>query len=612
VLLALPEKTPDTLRLIEKLIRRNLFINEERLRQFIEVWLEAELSVYFVSLARVVTSLEKVSEKDGFTNEMVTLLHKWIDNIGYVSGATEAALVRRVKTLLQQYEDMEIQAVRREISEESLPHREFLAPILESPEDPNTRLVYADWLEEAGDPRSAAMRGWSQRKHLGGLEPHYDEIRSAGWDDKRFEKHFDRRARQVGVKGASHIYVDDHGGPVSLRCGWSVFVDQAEKLLAAESAIVCFRPDNWMDDAGTQALTASGWLEPMLVLDGFRFKSSGIAIILSSETACHSFREIILASRHFSDETLQLFQHAEYFGALRTFRAKQLTHADRIATAIASNGNLGELHTLILQSEDLGLKVFQAFEKSRILHSVRRLELQLTDGGYSSKAIQHLVGALNSSSLAALSLAGGKIKDVGVRHLSKASVSLRELNLSSCELSAKGVRALLSGLDGSQMERLILSRNPIGDAGLAAICEADLPQLKQFVVDGCGVTEEGLEPLASAPFSKNLQWLDVSDNHLEKANFGEALALPALRRLDASRSGIQSASMATLDDASLPELTYLNVGSNPIRDAGAKVIADATQRGWKLRFLQYDPRYVKEETKKRFEKLIPTIKEYKW
>src|SRR5262249_36968134 len=38
------------------------------------------------------------------------------------------------------------------------PHRAFLDAILEAPEDDAVRLIYADWLEEQGDPRGEFIR----------------------------------------------------------------------------------------------------------------------------------------------------------------------------------------------------------------------------------------------------------------------------------------------------------------------------------------------------------------------------------------------------------------------------------------------------------------------
>src|SRR5262249_3907973 len=42
----------------------------------------------------------------------------------------------------------------------------FLQAIFEAPDDPGPRLVYADWLEDRGDPHAQAVRDYSELFHL--------------------------------------------------------------------------------------------------------------------------------------------------------------------------------------------------------------------------------------------------------------------------------------------------------------------------------------------------------------------------------------------------------------------------------------------------------------
>ena len=55
----------------------------------------------------------------------------------------------------------------------------FLAAIAEQPEDENCRLIYADWLEERGDPRAEYLRvEYKMRVHGGRGKGKLDALRS--------------------------------------------------------------------------------------------------------------------------------------------------------------------------------------------------------------------------------------------------------------------------------------------------------------------------------------------------------------------------------------------------------------------------------------------------
>lgn len=56
-------------------------------------------------------------------------------------------------------------------------HLEFVRQIMAHPRDENLRLVYADWLEERGDPRSVFLRLEGRLHHTPEQAPHYQTLR---------------------------------------------------------------------------------------------------------------------------------------------------------------------------------------------------------------------------------------------------------------------------------------------------------------------------------------------------------------------------------------------------------------------------------------------------
>jgi uncharacterized protein (TIGR02996 family) len=56
-------------------------------------------------------------------------------------------------------------------------HQAFLSAIVANPDDPTPRLIYADWLEERGDPACEAWR-WAAEH---GCKPRFDRNRDWVW-----------------------------------------------------------------------------------------------------------------------------------------------------------------------------------------------------------------------------------------------------------------------------------------------------------------------------------------------------------------------------------------------------------------------------------------------
>src|SRR5437867_4536323 len=54
----------------------------------------------------------------------------------------------------------------------------FLRAIIEEPDDVGLRLIYADWLEERGDPRGEFIRVQCQLEELKEYDPRFKELKA--------------------------------------------------------------------------------------------------------------------------------------------------------------------------------------------------------------------------------------------------------------------------------------------------------------------------------------------------------------------------------------------------------------------------------------------------
>lgn len=136
------------------------------------------------------------------------------------------------------------------------------------------------------------------------------------------------------------------------------------------------------------------------------------------------------------------------------------------------------------------------------------------------------------------------------------------LNVSGNDLSGEGLAAMKSALPS--LQRLVLTNNPIGDEGCAALAAwKHLGTLRTLYLSACEITDEGLAALAASGKLGALEKLTLANNE-EITDAGiAALAstkvLPALRYLELKNLGLQAASGQALAEAKFPHMRHLDV-----------------------------------------------------
>lgn len=126
---------------------------------------------------------------------------------------------------------------------------------------------------------------------------------------------------------------------------------------------------------------------------------------------------------------------------------------------------------------------------------------------------------------------------------------VRALDLEKNDLGDEEVETLVSSPSLTSLTMLLLWCNRVGDAAVAALAHAELPQLNRLDLSGNSVGDEGITVLARSPLLGRLRLLDLTNNRVGDPG---ALALAAsphaagLGWLDLSKNPIGPAGQSAL------------------------------------------------------------------
>jgi hypothetical protein len=181
------------------------------------------------------------------------------------------------------------------------------------------------------------------------------------------------------------------------------------------------------------------------------------------------------------------------------------------------------------------------------LEGFNHLKVLYSGGGRITDAgLEHLK---NMTELRMLVLWGNPITGAGLKHL-RGLKKLRHLDLSKTSVT-DGQLASLRDLTG--LERIDADNNPqLTGAFLEYV--ADLPNLKELVLRGSGITDSALSHLKHA---KNLRALMLDRTKVTDAGLAHLQAFKSLRTLDLSQTTVTDWGAASLK-ASSPQLNVIH------------------------------------------------------
>lgn len=464
----------------------------------------------------------------------------------------------------------------------------LLSAIRAHPDEDTPRLVYADWLDENGEPDRAKLIR-EQIAHRGAIEADESGEAMASYLISRFDAERERvdwaaadadlgklrAAKDAESKLAAGLKAKTEGLPTAKALSYAsaergffaeVLARSTVTFLGKADAIFRAAPITGLNFQGlftaehARALVASGYLARVRSLtfaeriepDALRTlgdhpDAAGVrALDLSTLPGCGPVVEALAAGEHWSglrslnvsslddgDDTPSAELMAELFArpqlrGLRTLIAWNCGADDDAAQAVIKN--MPEVRNL-----DLALNPItdpEPFAKTKNLKHIRTLDLSSCDLDGADTAA--LINSPHMPHLTVLRLDGNYLTGPTAKVLAKKGrgPTLRALDLSTSRLSAAGAEALARCPALRGLLHLSFQSARFTDEHLERF--ARVAAFDRLTHLNLGINEfkaAGVKALAAAPWTANLQWLDVSYSKIGVAGAKALAASPHLGKL---------------------------------------------------------------------------------
>jgi uncharacterized protein (TIGR02996 family) len=358
----------------------------------------------------------------------------------------------------------------------------FLRTILEHPDDDMARLVFADWLEERGDPRGPFIRLQCQRAGLTHHDPGFKELLAQ--ESALFKQHHAEWMKPV------QRLVDE----VEFRRGFIAHVGgTVERFLKNADRLLRLAP--------IQSVKLTQIKSQVQQLSECPQLAKVRALILSQNS-------IGLGSR-----TLQTLMDSPFIGQLTELRLFECALGPASAAVLASAPALGQLQTLILGRNSLGAGGARLLAESG--HLARLRELSLFNNVLLREGAQALADA--------------------------PSFRLQRLDLGLCGIGNEGIAALAKSPASADLRHLDLPNNAISNVGVLAIVNSPhLTRLEHLNLLGNRISDHGVQALADTTTMPNLAYLNLEANEFGPAAaqvLARSMNFPRMRQLLLGRHG---------------------------------------------------------------------------
>jgi uncharacterized protein (TIGR02996 family) len=390
----------------------------------------------------------------------------------------------------------------------------FLQDILAHPDDDAPRLVYADWLDDHGDPdRAAFIRVQCELARTDEADPRWDEL-------KEREKRAWRGHR-----------LDWLGGVAGLVRKWQFrrgFLDSAgvrpKDLVASGEELFRRVPLRHVRLYGTfgepaiRALAASPHLARVrsLEFDYYRLDARRLAVLVASPHL-RGLRELQLEGCRIGLEGARLLAESPNVAGLTALRLRFCEIGTAGATALAGSPHLARLEVLHVTANGIADEGLAALAGSPHLTNLSDLGLQANQIGRAG--VQALAGA-RGWRLARLNLGANRLGVEGVRLLTASPNAGRLTWLQLGPNDGLGPAAAAAVAKSPQLARLATLkwyRSGLGDAGARALAAAPhLSHLVELALSSNGITDAGAQALLDSPHLARLRRVDLADNKLTR------------------------------------------------------------------------------------------------
>jgi uncharacterized protein (TIGR02996 family) len=355
----------------------------------------------------------------------------------------------------------------------------FLSDITENPTDDTPRLVYADWLDDQGEPeRAELIRVQCRRARLAVDDPEQGVL--AARETDLLARH---ESAWLAALPALHEVTW-----VAFRRGFveSVFLDSAEAFLRHAPVLFATAPIRCVqigqiDPSGAKGLAGSvnlGQLSELNLGNGSGLCSECVRYLAGSEYI-ERLESLLLHNNDLGDEGITELARSKHLWALRELYISGTGMGDAGAAALGDRRRMPQLVDLDLRDNQIGD------------HGARRL-----------------ASSMGLSRLATLWMVNNQI-------------------------GAEGADALATSVRLPALKYLYLNYNPIGDAGGEALAASPhRVGLIELDLRHCGIGDAGARALAGSPYLEQVQIIWLGGNRLRmetltllRRRFGERLRI---------------------------------------------------------------------------------------
>lgn len=400
----------------------------------------------------------------------------------------------------------------------------FLQRIRAYPDDDAQRLIFADWLDEEGDPRGRFIRVQLALAEL----PYDNPARMPLLAEERsllsaHRDEWETPLRRLTASGCEFRrgFIDE------LKVESKQFLRHAHEIFAASPV----RHIHLLDvSESLPAVLQSPYLSRLAALT--------------------------IHAQHTGEPLARAVARSEHLAGLKRLILTRNRLSDEAAEQLALSPNLANLEELDLSENELGETGARALAASPQLARLRRLELAGNRLG--PAGAEALAGSERLASLQRLGLAGNDIGLPRLLTLSRAHALLRMpvLDLTANGLTAAGLLAIFtlpSGADsaGVRLRELELSFNELGDDGARVLAKCPhLANLTALRLANCGIGDEGTRALANCAHLNEVVELNLENNPIGDVGFlpfRNARHWNSLRRLLPPRIGVSQQMLKALD-----------------------------------------------------------------
>jgi uncharacterized protein (TIGR02996 family) len=394
--------------------------------------------------------------------------------------------------------------------------RAFLEAIRESPEDDTPRLVFADWLEDHGDPaRATFIRVQCE------LARRPDEARRAQLAAQERDLLVANRAAWLGP-----LHKELHWGHCTFRRGFPEdLAIRPKTIVKLAEEFDCRVPAGRVrlyrgfGDPAMKALAdcpSLGWVAG-LKYEYPRVVEAGLEMVGTSPNFTH-LAELFVRGAEFSTSGLLALTTSPHRTALRRLNLQRSSwqgkKAPDTAGALAAEGVRFRLRSLALRSHEMGSAGATVLAGTGNLAEVK--DLDLTVNGIDDEGAIALARSPHLRGLSSLVLQTNRLTSRSVQELANSPLldGIRSLNLGVNQVGDEGAEALAASPRLSTLERLTLFGAAIGDRGAEALAASPhLANVRFLEVSGNRFSDRGSQALFESPYLQRLEQVTITWHH---------------------------------------------------------------------------------------------------